>query len=116
MFEVWAEARDIWTPGTNDIGDRVKCLVSIGTGDPGMLPLADGAWAFASKTLAAIATETEKTAERFHQEHNEMYTGKPDLPFQRGSRSSGHWSGGISKRGPDINRNKPLYGVTTSCQ
>lgn len=75
VAEVWAEARDIWSPGKDNIAESVKCFVSIGTGNPGMKPIADGAWAFASKTLVDIATEAEKTAEKFYREHNEMFVG-----------------------------------------
>ena len=38
-----------------------------------MQPIKDGPWAFASETLVQIATETEKTAEKFEQEHNELF-------------------------------------------
>ncbi|TVY64167.1 Calcium-independent phospholipase A2-gamma, partial [Lachnellula suecica] len=63
--EVEAEASDLFCPTTGDIKPLVKCLLSIGTGQPSVLPIDDGVIKFAYKTLAEIATETERTAENF---------------------------------------------------
>jgi hypothetical protein len=71
--EVWAEAKDIWSPRQDNIGELVKCMVSIGTGHPKTTPIFDGHYKFLTETLVAIATETEKTAEAFRRRHGEMF-------------------------------------------
>jgi hypothetical protein len=63
--EVEGEASNIWCPETGDLKPLVKCFVSIGTGNPGKKAIEDGTVRFLSKTLVGIATETEKTADRF---------------------------------------------------
>ena len=73
VHEVWSEARDIWRPKSDDISPYIKCILSIGTGDPGLRSLENKIWAFAKDTLSAIATETRKTAEDFRQAHSEMF-------------------------------------------
>lgn len=62
VYEVWNEAQDMWPSGS--LEDNVKCLVSIGTGVPSLKPFSDDLVGI-GKSLLAIATETEKTAERF---------------------------------------------------
>jgi hypothetical protein len=59
---VWNEAQDIWPLGS--LEDNVRCLVSIGTGVPSLKPFTDDLVSV-GQSLLAIATETEKTAERF---------------------------------------------------
>jgi hypothetical protein len=59
---VWNEAQDLWT--SDSFEARVKCFVSIGTGVPSLKPFADDLIGV-GQSLLAIATETEKTAERF---------------------------------------------------
>jgi hypothetical protein len=43
----------------------VKCLVSIGTGHPGIKAIDDELLGFVSETLKDLAVETERTATRF---------------------------------------------------
>jgi hypothetical protein len=62
VYEVWNEAQDLWPSGS--LEESVKCFVSIGTGIPSLTPFTDDL-ASVGKSLLAIATETEKTAERF---------------------------------------------------
>jgi hypothetical protein len=52
----------MWPSGS--LEDKVKCLVSIGTGVPSLKPFKDDPIGIA-QNLLTIATETEKTAERF---------------------------------------------------
>jgi len=65
--ELWTEASDVWRK-EGPLQDDIQCLVSIGTGAPAL-------HAFGSKllqlarSLKEIATETEKTAEKFGEEH-----------------------------------------------
>jgi hypothetical protein len=63
--EVWDQAQLAWGP--EPLEGRVKCLVSIGTGVPSLKPFKDDVLHI-GKTLIAIATETEQTAERFRRE------------------------------------------------
>lgn len=63
--EVEGEASNIWCSNTGDLKPQVKCFVSIGTGNPGKKAIEDKVAKFLSGTLVAIATETQKTADRF---------------------------------------------------
>lgn len=63
--EVWDQAQQAW--GLEPLEPRVKCLVSIGTGMPSLKPFKDDVFHI-GKTLLAIATETEVTAEQFRRE------------------------------------------------
>lgn len=71
--EVLAEAKDIWSLKKDNVGELIKCFVSIGTGVPGITPVASGAWKFMSQTLVNISTQTEKTAEDFRRRHDQMF-------------------------------------------
>jgi hypothetical protein len=62
VYELWNEAQDIWPLGP--LEERVRCLVSIGTGIPSLKPFSNHLVDI-SQGVLAIATETEKTAERF---------------------------------------------------
>ncbi|KAL4887777.1 acyl transferase/acyl hydrolase/lysophospholipase [Aspergillus ambiguus] len=73
IHEVWAEAKDIWSPNRDNLAELVKCCVSIGTGHQKTTPIFDGPYKFMTETLAAIATQTEKTAEQFHRQWSEMF-------------------------------------------
>jgi predicted acylesterase/phospholipase RssA len=63
--EMEGEAANIWSSGTGDLKPLVKCFVSIGTGNPGKKALEDNMFKFLSKSLVAIATETEETERKF---------------------------------------------------
>jgi hypothetical protein len=47
--------------------------VSIGTGDPGRKPIAEGPLKFFSDTLVKIATQTEDTAKIFVERHRRLH-------------------------------------------
>ncbi|KAM7189197.1 hypothetical protein V8F33_010199 [Rhypophila sp. PSN 637] len=68
---VLSEAKAIWP---DDARDRIQCLVSIGTG---VQPLKDfgGNLAEIANTLKSLATDTQRTAERFYQNHAELGVG-----------------------------------------
>ncbi|CAN9191964.1 unnamed protein product [Alternaria alternata] len=63
--EVWDQAQLAWGP--EPLEGKVKCVVSIGTGVPSLKAFKDDVFNI-GQTLAAIATETEQTAERFRRE------------------------------------------------
>lgn len=63
--ELWDQAQLAWGP--EPLEGKVKCLVSIGTGVPSLKAFKDDVFHI-GETLAAIATETEQTAERFRRE------------------------------------------------
>jgi predicted acylesterase/phospholipase RssA len=63
--ELWDQAQLAWGP--ESLEGRVKCVVSIGTGVPSLKAFKDDVFHI-GETLAAIATETEQTAERFRRE------------------------------------------------
>jgi predicted acylesterase/phospholipase RssA len=65
IAQVWNEAQLIWGP--EPLEGKVQCLVSIGTGVPSLKPFQDDILNI-GKTLIAIATETEQTAEQFRRD------------------------------------------------
>ena len=68
--DVWIEAENIWNDDEEvQLHDIIGCLVSIGTGNPGMKPLHEKSWKFLSETLVKIATDTEQKAEKFEHVH-----------------------------------------------
>jgi predicted acylesterase/phospholipase RssA len=79
--QVWNEAQNIWCPDEGDLGGLLKCFVSVGTGNPGTKPIAEGAWTFMSDTLVALATQTETTAELFIQRHKRLHDAKRYFRF-----------------------------------
>jgi hypothetical protein len=64
--EVWNEAQIFVSPKA--LIENVNCLVSIGTGIPSLQPFGDDCVDIAT-TLKEIATENEKRAKTFHNEH-----------------------------------------------
>ena len=69
VWEVWNQAQLMWGP--EPLGSRIKCLVSIGTGVPSLKPFRDDVFHI-GKSLLAIATETEQTAERFRRDKSHL--------------------------------------------
>jgi predicted acylesterase/phospholipase RssA len=63
--EVEGEASEIWCSDSGDLKQLVKCLISIGTGNPGKKAIEDSLPSFLSKTLVSITTGTEETAKKF---------------------------------------------------
>jgi patatin-like phospholipase/acyl hydrolase len=67
--EMWSEAQDIWCPRDGALEKVLKCVISIGTGNPGMISLNDNALTFLTKTLVQIATKTVEPAKTFMEHH-----------------------------------------------
>lgn len=66
---LWNQAKDIWG---DQLQSKLQCVVSIGTGIPNSRPVRDdifGIWT----TLTNLATETERTAQRFHRDKSDLY-------------------------------------------
>lgn len=78
---IWNEAQNIWCSGDHELKQLLKCFVSIGTGNPGIKPIADGAFKFFSETLVNIATQTEETAKVFIDRHRYLYERKRYFRF-----------------------------------
>jgi hypothetical protein len=75
--QLWNEAQNIWCHDERvELSGLLKCFVSIGTGDPGRKPIAEGSLKFFSETLVKIATQTEDTAKIFVERHRRLYEGK----------------------------------------
>jgi len=68
VWQLWDQAKQLWGPQL--LEGRVKCLVSIGTGIPSLTPFGADSQQDIYKTLVAIATETEVTAEQFRREQS----------------------------------------------
>jgi predicted acylesterase/phospholipase RssA len=66
--KLWFEAGELWGPS---LETKVQCLVSIGTGKGDVAPFGNDALAV-GKTLKAIATETERTANEFQRGHRNL--------------------------------------------
>ncbi|KAI4610293.1 hypothetical protein J4E80_008057 [Alternaria sp. BMP 0032] len=67
--KVLDQAQLMWGAGPQ--GERVKCLVSIGTGLPPLKSFDDNVFHI-GKTIFAMATETQRTAEDFGHEHQSL--------------------------------------------
>lgn len=57
--------------GPQPLEGRIKCIVSISTGVPSLKPFQDDVL-YIGKTLVAIVTETEQTAEEFRQDKSHL--------------------------------------------
>ena len=79
--EIWTEAQDLYLEqGVHGLAARVKCFISIGTGNPGTSPVEYGAlkiW----ETLKEISTETEKSAETFARSYRDLILDKRYFRF-----------------------------------
>lgn len=69
VWEVWNQAQLLWGP--QPLENKIKCLVSIGTGVPSLKPFRNDALHI-GETLVTIATETEQTAERFRRDKSHL--------------------------------------------
>ncbi|KAF2840294.1 FabD/lysophospholipase-like protein [Patellaria atrata CBS 101060] len=72
VVEVWSEAREAFKLG-RELEDNVMCLVSLGTGIPTVEAFGE-TFVEVGRTLKAMATETETTAEKFLREHTNLDT------------------------------------------
>ena len=80
--QLWNEAQNLWCKDEQiELGDLLKCFVSIGTGNPGSMPIAKGSLRFFSETLVGIATQTEDTAKLFVGRHRRLYETKRYFRF-----------------------------------
>lgn len=86
--ELWTAAQDVWDE--SPVADRIKCLVSIGTGLPSLEAFGQSI-VDVGKSLLALATETEHTAEIFAREHRDLARSKRYFRFSvdRGLESVG---------------------------
>ena len=73
--QIWMEAQSIWSPESDDLSALMKCLVSIGTGNPGTSSIENSAFKMFTKTIKEITTETETTAESFAGNHRGLLRG-----------------------------------------
>lgn len=72
--QLWNEAQKIWcSSGETELSALLKCFISVGTGNPGRKPIAEGSLKFFSETLVGIATQTEDTAKVFVERHRLLY-------------------------------------------
>lgn len=71
---VWNEAADLLT-SEQSLSENLGCLLSIGTGQPGYKPFEDSLVGI-GKTLLSIATETEVSANMFHQAQSRLFERK----------------------------------------
>jgi hypothetical protein len=71
----------VWKPRKDNVADIVSCFISIGCGDPGLKIIEKSAFKFLTESLANIATETNKTARRFHNANGELFREKKCMRF-----------------------------------
>ncbi|OQD99672.1 hypothetical protein PENVUL_c063G06880 [Penicillium vulpinum] len=79
--EVEEEAADIWCTTSRALRPLVKCLISIGTGNPAQFPMNDNVLKFLSKTLVRMATKPESTERRFMARWSNEVKGKRYFRF-----------------------------------
>ncbi|EQL35284.1 hypothetical protein BDFG_03030 [Blastomyces dermatitidis ATCC 26199] len=71
--EVWNEAQNIWCADDGALEPLVNCFLSIGTGNPGVSPMNEGALKMLAKDIVKMATQTERTAETFQARHRGLF-------------------------------------------
>ncbi|PGH02751.1 hypothetical protein GX51_04485 [Blastomyces parvus] len=71
--EVWNEAQNIWCADDGALEPLVNCFISIGTGNPGVSPMNEGALKMLAKDIVKMATQTERTAETFQARHRGLF-------------------------------------------
>ena len=60
VYALWSQAQDLW--GSKALQENIGCLISIGTGKPALAPFPEDILDV-GRSLIALATETESTAE-----------------------------------------------------
>ncbi|PVH75974.1 phospholipase, patatin family protein [Cadophora sp. DSE1049] len=80
--QLWNEAQHIWcSSGETELSALLKCFISVGTGNPGKKPIAEGSFKFFTETLVGIATQTEDTAKVFAKRHRLLYENRRYFRF-----------------------------------
>jgi predicted acylesterase/phospholipase RssA len=79
--EVEEEATDIWCPTTRQLKPLVKCIISVGTGNPGKTALDDKIHLFLTKTLVRMALKPEGIERRFMARWNKEHSEKRYFRF-----------------------------------
>jgi predicted acylesterase/phospholipase RssA len=79
--QIWNEAQNIWCDGKVELGEVLKCFVSVGTGNPGKKPIAESMFKLFSETLVNLATQTEDTAKLFVERHQRLFEDKRYFRF-----------------------------------
>ncbi|RDW75382.1 hypothetical protein BP6252_06524 [Coleophoma cylindrospora] len=74
---VWNEAQALFGGDNGAISNVVGCVLSIGTGNPGVRKFSNNAWKVLTETLRNLATETEKTERRFASTHSSLTATTP---------------------------------------
>ncbi|RDL41527.1 Uncharacterized protein BP5553_01506 [Venustampulla echinocandica] len=74
---VWNEAQALFGAEDGKIDNVVGCILSIGTGDPGIHSFSKNAWKVLTETLRNLATETEATERRFSSTHSYLTASTP---------------------------------------
>lgn len=69
VYKLWHETQDIWPLGS--LEDKVKCLISIGTGVPSPRSC-NGDLSVYHRFVLGIVTQTEKTAEMFYRNEADL--------------------------------------------
>jgi predicted acylesterase/phospholipase RssA len=62
---LWKEAQDIWAPDDGQIKPKLKAIISVGTGHPGLKKIEKSVWGFFKNTLTDMVTQTDQTARNF---------------------------------------------------
>ena len=71
IFTLWQEAKEAFLGPEEVLEDNIDCVISIGTGVPGIEPFGSSLKAIA-KSIVAISTETEETAKVFRRTHENL--------------------------------------------
>jgi len=74
---IWNEAQALFGAEDGKINNVVGCILSIGTGDPGIHSFSNNAWKVLTETLRNLATETEATERRYASTHSYLTASTP---------------------------------------
>lgn len=66
---LWVEAKEQYGPAP--LENQIRCLLSVGTGKPALTDFGESVKDVAS-SIAKIATETQATADNFHEHHESL--------------------------------------------
>ena len=69
----WEEASNVWAPDDGKLDDKLHCFVSIGAEKLEIKPSLIKAWSTKSRSAMATAMQAARSAEQFHQDHQELF-------------------------------------------
>lgn len=102
--ELWNEAKNVWS--SESLEAQLRCLISVGTGVPEVTGFGDYPHEMAA-AIAAIATDTQRTAQEFHKRNSALDQDSTRVYFRFNVPS------GLGKVGLEETKKKDLIATIT---